>query len=256
MCDSQAMLPAEPAFVRKVHRGLLTPRALMTAVFEDMGKSSDLAQRFGIENTAQEYAEPGYTQPAEGKCILFGNWNKRDTYNRETQKCEPVPDGDAPKRFSAIAEHLGYILEWSDEWTCCDNCYRAIRTNADSYSWTPYFVMDDNGIQCAECALEDIEALIDTFKDDAHRCIPADLARRIDFASEGWEKVNADSFESGWHPGQTDNPEDIASELASRADVVSYLFVQDEQSQFYTRFSVYILRTEDEDTEDEDGDDE
>ncbi len=64
---------------------------------------------------ATDYAEPGYDTPKRG--ILFANWNR------------------LPKDFDRILERAGYAIEWSDEWTTCEDCNKAYRTSADSYVW-------------------------------------------------------------------------------------------------------------------------
>mgnify|MGYP001561251471 CR=1 FL=1 len=79
------------------------------------------AAKSEVENmgSAEKYAERGYTQPA--RCILFANWNVL-----------PSAAGD-------LLEKLGYACEWSDEWTTCSDCQRALRTSPDGYDWRPYF---------------------------------------------------------------------------------------------------------------------
>lgn len=66
---------------------------------------------------APDYAEPGYDTPAKG--VLFANWN-----------C-------LPENLDRILERAGYAVEWSDEWTMCEDCQRAFRTSADSFCWSP-----------------------------------------------------------------------------------------------------------------------
>ena len=66
---------------------------------------------------AVQYAERGYTQPDKG--ILFANWNS------------------LPTELETILDKAGYEMEWSDEWTTCEDCNRAFRTQPDSYGWTP-----------------------------------------------------------------------------------------------------------------------
>jgi hypothetical protein len=45
----------------------------------------------------------------------------------------------------------------------------------------------------------------------------------IDPEDYGYVKYNGDNYESGWHPGQTDNPRIIAKELSDRG-VSRFLF--------------------------------
>lgn len=80
---------------------------------------------------ASEYEEPGYTQPDKG--VLFANWNY------------------FPRGIDSILESYGYAVEWSDEWAICDQCYKAVRTQPDSWGWTPSFTVCDGGLDCKTC---------------------------------------------------------------------------------------------------------
>lgn len=77
---------------------------------------------------ANEYSEPGYTNPKKG--ILFANWNP------------------FPSCIDGILERYGYDVQWSDEWATCSDCGNAVRTNPDGYYWTPYY--DEKGIERGE----------------------------------------------------------------------------------------------------------
>lgn len=77
------------------------------------------------------YAELGYTQPRKG--ILFANWNK------------------FPTNIDRLLERAGYAIEWSDEWTTCEDCNKAFRTQPDSYCWEPAGVIGDGTCLCNQC---------------------------------------------------------------------------------------------------------
>lgn len=80
---------------------------------------------------ATEYAERGYVNPKKG--ILFANWNV------------------FPKDFDRLLERAGYAVEWSDEWTTCEECNSAFRTSANSYDWEP----SGDGETCNDCKLDE-----------------------------------------------------------------------------------------------------
>lgn len=85
-----------------------------------------------IDSWCREYAEPGYETPENG--ILFANWNG-------------IED------MAELAEQSGYAVEWSAEWTSCDDCGRAIRTEPDCWDWEPAFTTDsDFALTCHECS--------------------------------------------------------------------------------------------------------
>lgn len=77
------------------------------------------------------YAELGHTQPRKG--ILFANWNK------------------FPSNIDKLLKRAGYEIEWNDEWTTCEDCNKAFRTEADSYCWEPAGKVTEQGCFCNEC---------------------------------------------------------------------------------------------------------
>lgn len=181
-----------------------------------------------IENLdyAKEYAEPGYTNPARG--VLFANWNH------------------LPRGLDTILERAGYAIEWSDEWSMCDSCQRAVRTSADSYSWRrSYYIPDDEcSIICEECAHKDLDDYEAYLLNDAHRADTFD----VDWSARGFVRHNPDyHYQNGWHPGQNDKPTEIVKHLAPNVD---WLFAIPSVGQFDVSFDLWI-RDNDEPEEEE-----
>jgi hypothetical protein len=171
---------------------------------------------------APGYAEPGYTDPERG--ILFANWNV------------------FPQRLTDILERQGYEIEWSDEWVTCEDCNRAVRTSGNSYSWSPsYAFVYDCTFLCLDCIADDPTDYLETLSGNDRACLTESLARKIDLVDHGYARHNGE-FEHGWYPGQTDDPKAIGAALRE-SGITDYIFVQTGQSQFYTKFSVYV-RTE------------
>lgn len=166
---------------------------------------------------ASAYGEPGY---ACEKGVVLANWNN-------------VPGG-----LANALEREGYECEWYDEWVIDYSYDKAWRTSPDSYSWTCAVQYDDDGelmtpdddvsrwIEWAQCECPD----------ETPRALPAFIARG-DIEAAGW-KLYRDDYESGFHPGQTDNPKEITKELMQFHDKV--LFQHTENSQFYSKFAVYV----------------
>ena len=92
-----------------------------------------------------------YADQSEGRDVVVasGNWNTIDKYDRATNTRVDV--STLPKRLGDAFERLGIPCEWSDQTSTCDGCGKLIRTDPDSYSWTPQYVISDGGIECAEC---------------------------------------------------------------------------------------------------------
>lgn len=92
-----------------------------------------------VENMgfAPKYCEPGYEQPA--KAILLADWNH------------------LPSSLEKELEQAGYSIEWADEWVICDNCNGALRTQPDSYGWTPNYVEYHGEFLCKDCNTQEDE---------------------------------------------------------------------------------------------------
>jgi hypothetical protein len=183
------------------------------------------------------YGEPGYDDPEIG-IIATGNWNNDDTYDQE--KRERVVTSTLPSRVAEVLEKLGVEIEWSDEWSSCSDCGKLVRTSADSYCWQPSYVCGDGELLCHECVEQDPEEHLKSLEDNERACNTIDS---IDPADHGYIAFNEDSYESGWHPGQTDDPAKIAKELRERG-VSRFVFQLDENSQFYSKWSVFVHEDE------------
>lgn len=171
---------------------------------------------------APGYAEPGYAD-TEVKAVLMANWNCFSRYAVDA------------------LENAGYAVEWSDEWTTCIECYKAIRTKGDSYEWQPYHVfIEGEGEVCLDCLnwqdyLESIEDNPDTAV--MRQCNPADY---------GYRPVSKpEEYEAGMHPGQDDNPREILKQYQKQG-LNRLVFRIPETSQFYIRFEVWQYAGEEE----------
>jgi hypothetical protein len=169
-----------------------------------------------IENMdfSAEYAEPGYSNPLKG--ILFADWNY------------------FPRGIDSILERYGYQIEWSDEWTTCEQCGRAVRTSPDSHGYQPsYVILNDCEIVCVDCLNGDAGDYLESLENHPNRAlnVPA-----INPAKWGYVQLE-DGFESGFHPGQNDNPKAIYARL--HAQYPRLLFKIDGVGQFDFTFSVW-----------------
>lgn len=164
---------------------------------------------------AGEYGERGYTQPE--KQVVLANWN------------------NVPKRIADGLERQGYSLEWCDEWAIVRD--KAYRTSANSYHWQSLILATEEGdyLTPDDSVADWIAACEQTCNGQPQRALPARITRE-EIEAEGWTKHNG-TYENGWHPGQTDNPEAIALELLKTHDAV--VFHIPELSQFYLKFEVY-----------------
>lgn len=190
------------------------------------------------------YAEPGYG--CTDSIIAFGNWNPVDLV-------EPVEGGfertsgfqlparhinKLPEKLGEMFEEAGVEIEWSDEWTECSGCYKAVRTKADSFSWTPSYVMGDGELHCEDCVLEDPSSYLEGLEGDENNAITLS----VDPTQHGYTQL-PERYEAGWHRGQDASPALIAAALRE-ADIHRFVFSIDSQGQFDMRFSVYVANEE------------
>lgn len=172
-----------------------------------------------------KYGEPGYQDPDHG--IIFCNWN-------------PVP-----KWVGEYLEEAGYECEWSDEWIIdYEHGGKAYRTNPTSYDWQPSIMFTENGFLTPDDPLEDwiTECCIQS-PNDRMRALPG-WVTAAQLEEQGFEKFNG-LFETGWHPGQTDDPSTTAREIFKDDSVHDVVFRVVENSQFYIVWEAWKREDED-----------
>jgi len=175
------------------------------------------------------YAEPGYQDPESG--IVFSNWNPAVfgyDKSRAEQKRDPV------LKLSRILEKCGCELEWSDEWSTCSDCGKAVRTSGNCHGWLPHYrIIDECEIVCLDCL--DPESYLESIEDDpSHACPDGERFSPIKFGYVQFEEF----FESGFHPGQHDDPKKILARMQA-AGLKHCLFRLSSAGQFDLRFEAY-----------------
>lgn len=63
----------------------------------------------------------------------------------------------------------------------------------------------------------------------------------------GFEQLNSQKFEAGWHHGQDDDPAELMERYKERYPNHTIIPVMREASQFYITFDIYGKEQEDED---------
>lgn len=171
------------------------------------------------------YAEPGYG--ATDTVVVFADWNATEL--------APLAD--------TIEATDGAGLEWSDEWHRCDECYRAVRIEPDSYSWRPYYAwVNECEIICADCLREDVAGNLEQYRNDPDNAVT--WASHADMVAAGWERwapADPRTFETGWHPGQTDDPRSVLDMIREETDA-DVVFLIDSTGQFDMRWSAWVER--------------
>jgi len=183
------------------------------------------------------YAEPGYGTLEGDDIIVTGDFNECSSYDWDT-KTRTLVD-DIPERVAKVLESAGIEIEWNDEWAECCECYKLVRTSADSYGWTASFALiDDCEIICSECLEENPEEHLKSLEGFA------DKANTLNgIHPEEHDYVCIGEFERGFHPGQDDDPR-LAAKALEELGLERWLFNIDNVGQFDTRFSLWIHESE------------
>lgn len=172
------------------------------------------------------YAEEGYV--SKTGVIAFGNWN----------------DIGADKSMTILAnrmEELHINCEWSEEWTCCDRCNKAVRTHGDTVFWQPaYDTVEDDRI-CHECLTKNKANIVHYLSYLENKHTKA-ITIGIEPSDYGYKKVDQE-FENGWYGGQCDDPELVANDLREQ-NITRFVFKIDSMNPYEVKFFVYIHKSE------------
>lgn len=162
---------------------------------------TELWERGIITDHASEYGEPNYTNEHPGAPILIGNFWCR---------CDEVPDLHSQEaHYPDLADH---DLLWDDEWvTVGDKCYR---TQPDSYGWQPTAILLPDGCEYVVPAEEGLPAMIEALDaiGNPRTALFARWFSPADLTDDGWTVYAPDdphTYETGWHPHQTDDPAQV-----------------------------------------------
>jgi hypothetical protein len=169
-------------------------------------------------DSCAKYGEPGYHNPAYG--IVFANWNY------------------FPRELGAILERAGYAVEWSDEWVIDYESDKAYRTLPNGHGWLPYYVEIDDGIVGGDV----IESGGDHTRWYVEEWLRNNPQRAnhftINLASFGFCLVS--EHETGFHPGQTDDPRKIFARLREQNPDCDVVFSIHSKGQFDTAWQAWI----------------
>jgi hypothetical protein len=135
-------------------------------------------------------------------------------------------------------EKLGIELEWSDEWTTCEHCGKAVRTKADSYRWQQYCVVIDSSIWCGDCIKADPTDYLASLEGQSNSC----LTISVDVEEHGYVLLEC-GFEHGFYGGQDADPRLIAKALTQQGSE-RFVFDLDSVGQFDLSFSLWVHKEE------------
>ena len=172
---------------------------------------------------ASEYGEPGYDNPQRG--IVFADWNH------------------FPRELGDILERAGYNVEWSDEWIISYETGKAYRSQPDCYGWKPYYVLTEDGDIIGGDEIKNGDQaewyVNDYLVNNPRRANLFD----IDLTAFGFERYNG-TFESGFHPGQNDEPNEVFKRIKSERPQTDVVFSINSIGQFDVHFTAWVRNNE------------
>jgi hypothetical protein len=188
-----------------------------------------------LHDYADEYGEPGYNAD---QGVMIGDWWCRDKDCSQGEGLHGV-EVHYPQ-LTEMAEN-GWELEWYDEWVVDHDNSKAYRLNADSYSWQPSTMFTDD---CELITPDDsIEVWIEQVVNNPNRCLPTVVWSGADLEAAGFKAYQC-GYESGWHPGQTDDPNKISKlitdEYANEGKQVDIVYLLSSTGQFDIGFCAYV----------------
>jgi hypothetical protein len=163
-----------------------------------------------------------YSNSEEGE-LLTANWNDLDQ--------------DKYDQLEDILKRFDIELDWDDEWDRCYECGKGVRISPTHYGWRPEFVVDCEGYRvCKECFEKDPEEYIEFYKENTNAAFHSWAIPTLE--KLGY-KESDNTYETGFHPGQTDDPENIRHMLLS-AGIYDFVFVVKSVGQFDVNWTVFI----------------
>ena len=197
-------------------------------------------------------AEHGYDDVP----ILAANWNTPGIYEVKHGLAERYNRTAKIGKWLSWYEsnHGGISLEWSDEWTSCSICGKAIRTSPTSYSWTSSFVMTECDIICRECWSDELDNIIPEYTSNYHngfhsKALPpefTDLLEANGFTCWQPSSEECTIYETGWHAHQTDDPKKVYDEIMADSHSWEICFIIVGVGQFDVDWTAYVRRIEEE----------
>ena len=189
------------------------------------------------------------TEDAEEMFLIVDSWDfirefhswANDKYRKELYeetRYDYPEDLENQRYFTAWLDYLTQgMWGFSDEYSVCEHCNKAFRTSPDSYSWTANYWLGDGFIICDECVKEDFaEEYLESLHNNpktANTILSDD-----EMENAGYEKINRDSYESGWY-GRCDDPQDILEKEMETNPDYDYVFSICGNGQFHTDFDLW-----------------
>ena len=181
---------------------------------------------------------PGYFNDVS-KPVIVADWNKiTDEVYRETGK----RDYSLQNRVERLIENMGYIIEWDDNGICCDNCFKFTPTKPGFHGDLETAIIFDGYALCPNCIRDNPEDYLESLINNPDN---ADKILGESLEDLGFIRLNKESYQSGFHPGQTDDGYKVTKLLRDSGEKRDLIFSIDCAGQFDVHFSVYARQDKD-----------
>lgn len=140
-----------------------------------------------------------------------------------------------------------------DEITTCSECGKAVVTQPSHYGWIPNFIRTEYDIICRDCVEESPEFILDDAEEIwINVSDKAVYPWFVPFLKPaGWACLETDTgcatYETGWHPGQDDDPEKVLEWIQENLPDYDCIFAITSVGQFDTHWTAYIKKRENND---------
>lgn len=197
---------------------------------------------------ANEYGEPGYSTSGDTPVLILGDFWCRCGKHPRTGQRKPVMLGHGElfeagdlhgyeahhPRLWAQLEAQGVETLWHDEWTVHNG--KAWRTTADSHSWVPSYVYTDGDIITTD---DDITEWVEWALNDPGRALLHHSEQDIEpLGFIQWPDDDT-YYETGWHPHQTDDPQQVILAIQAEHPDDDVIFIINGVGQFDARWTAY-----------------
>ena len=199
------------------------------------------------ENVSLQDIIGEYHDNMENDYMTYGEDNHGDKYllfenHKDVESFVKLAGEMLNKEFEhdyEVEREFDLYIAFTDEYTTCDDCGAIIRTEPNSYHWTPDYYLGDGFIICNECFNNEKDYqeayLVERINNpnNANTILSDEQLEEL-----GFTKFNSNSYEHGFHHGQTDDPREIYKEIENL--YYDIIFSIDGVGQFDTHFSVWV----------------
>lgn len=166
--------------------------------------------------------------------ILTESWHDVELCEKQIIALGIITDIPDILRGGDILEKA-FSIYFADEYNSCSGCGKLIKTSPSYYGDLPEYLYTDCEILCSDCYTDG--DVLDLYMNDADKALNSRQLKKS-LEKHGFTCYR-DNLESGYHPGQTDNPHKISQELEVEIPGANWIFCIDGTGQFDIRFSLW-----------------